>query len=186
MAKALDAPLVVQRVSRLLVECNRSLRHPRLFSEFSRGMSADEREDVVERFWRSHRERVRARVLEAGGLTVHIGVHTFTPFWKGRERETDIGLLFDPARTAEGRFVRAWRASLRGGAPGGRDALRIHLNRPYRGWTDGLVTTLRQEFPQARYLGLELEVSQRLAVRDGADLGGWMARGLEAALATLA
>jgi hypothetical protein len=45
-------------------------------------------------------------------------------------------------------------------------ALNIHLNRPYRGWTDGLTTSLRTELAPARYLGFELEVSQALVPVD--------------------
>jgi hypothetical protein len=41
--------------------------------------------------------------------------------------------------------------------------LRIDLNEPYSGVSDGLTTTLRMEFPKGRYLGIELEVNQRFA-----------------------
>jgi hypothetical protein len=43
--------------------------------------------------------------------------------------------------------------------------LRVKKNYPYRGWTDGLTTTLREQFPAKRYVGLELEVNQALALR---------------------
>ncbi|MDX1493144.1 MAG: N-formylglutamate amidohydrolase [Longimicrobiales bacterium] len=209
MAGVLDAPLVVQRVTRLLVECNRSLGHPRLFSEFSGVLGPEERSAVVERYWRPHRERVREAiegVLEGapqgGPVVVHVGVHTFTPVWKGRPRATDVGLLYDPRRAAEGALARRWReamsrgTSVRGlpstarglpstarGLPstmaGGR--LAIHLNRPYRGWTDGLTTALRQELPPDRYVGLELELSQRFAAQAG-GLGRELGEALRVAL----
>jgi hypothetical protein len=44
--------------------------------------------------------------------------------------------------------------------------MKVHLNRPYRGWTDGLTTSFRAEFPPTRYLGFELEVSQALVPVD--------------------
>lgn len=191
LARELDAPLVVQRVSRLLVECNRSLGHPALFSEFSLGLSEAERAVVLERYWSHHRDAVRRHVDAAPpGLTVvHLGVHTFTSAWKGRRRPTDIGLLYDPRRRTEADLARRWRRELErlvggegwsggvavGGAvdasdgpergsarPVALEGLRVHLNRPYRGWTDGLTTTLRREHYETRYLGIELEVSQRL------------------------
>jgi len=56
-----------------------------------------------------------------------------------------------------------------------------HLNRPYRGWTDGLVTVLRGHDPVERYRGLELEVSQRQA-GSVESLGHTLARGLYDAL----
>lgn len=194
MSEVLGAPLVVQSVTRLLVECNRSLDHPRLFSEFSRRMPAEERDDLVRRYWRAHRESVTGLVADAGSRVVHVGIHTFTPVWKGRDRPTDVGLLYDPARPGEGRLVRAWRkamvsAAWKGPRPSGdlaaRRPLRIHLNRPYRGWTDGLTTALRRELPEGRYLGVELEVSQRLAASSAPELGRWLAQALEEALPVL-
>ena len=41
--------------------------------------------------------------------------------------------------------------------------LRIDMNEPYSGVSDGLTTTLRAEFPRSRYLGIEFEVNQRYA-----------------------
>jgi predicted N-formylglutamate amidohydrolase len=100
---------------------------------------------------------------------VHVGVHTFTPVWRHRRRATDIGILYDPRRGPEAGVARLWRdglASALRGESSAAGALNIHLNRPYRGWTDGLTTSLRTEFPPARYLGLELEVSQALVPVD--------------------
>ena len=184
-------PLVVQTVSRLLVECNRSLDHERLFSEFSAPLPDTERDAVVKRYWRAHRDRVRALVAGADGAdgdmrTVHVGVHTFTPVWRGTPRATDIGFLFDPRRPVEARLARAWRAALRASiesqSPG--RALELHLNRPYRGWTDGLVTTLRGEFAGDRYAGIELEVSQGLR-EEATELGYALGASLVTALETL-
>ena len=79
-------------------------------------------------------------------------------------RRTDVGLLFDPARTAEERFCRALRAALQRELP----ELKIDMNEPYSGVSDGLTTTLRAEFPKTRYLGIEFEVNQRLARGDRA------------------
>jgi hypothetical protein len=43
-------------------------------------------------------------------------------------------------------------------APG----LRVRRNYPYRGVADGFTTALRRRFPADLYLGIELEVNQRL------------------------
>jgi predicted N-formylglutamate amidohydrolase len=162
LARVLDAPLVVQRVSRLLVECNRSIDHPKLWSEFSAGLSDVEKAHVLFRHWQAHRDAVRRAIskVEPGALVVHVSVHTFTPVWDGRPRATDVGLLYDPARVGERRVAMAWQRALAREAPA--RGLGVHLNRPYRGWTDGLVTALRREIPESRYLGFELEVSQGL------------------------
>jgi predicted N-formylglutamate amidohydrolase len=92
---------------------------------------------------------------------VHLGVHTFTPIWNGHPRTVDIGVLFDPHRAFETGVAGALVDALRSMLP----RLRVHRNRPSRGWTDGLTTTLRGVFPASRYAGVELEVSQELAGR---------------------
>jgi len=150
--------------TRLLADVNRSESNPKVFSEFSRAMPNRVRESVLVRVHRPHRARVRDAV--EGGLTgqaqvIHVGVHTFTPVLRGRTRATAIGLLFDPGRPHEAAFVAELQTCLRSLLPG----LRIHRNHPYRGTSDGLTTTLRQEFGPD-YLGIELEVNQAL-VRGG-------------------
>ncbi|MEC9373270.1 MAG: N-formylglutamate amidohydrolase, partial [Planctomycetota bacterium] len=43
LAEHLAAPLIFSRTSRLLIELNRSLDHPRLFSEYTRDLDESER-----------------------------------------------------------------------------------------------------------------------------------------------
>lgn len=159
IARACDAPLVATTTTRLLVECNRSMGHPQLFSEFTRHLSPDERVHVLDRFYHPHRHAVEVEVLRALSShrrVVHIGVHTFTPVLDGKRRLTDIGLLYDPARPFDVAAADALDVHLHLEAP----ELRIRRNYPYRGWTDGLITSLRQHLPRRRYAGIELEVSQ--------------------------
>jgi predicted N-formylglutamate amidohydrolase len=169
LAALLEAPMVVQRMSRLLVECNRSQEHPQIWSEFSRGLGRVDKARLLNDVWQGYRDAVRREIgtIERGVRVVHVSVHTFTPVWRGRRRATDVGLLYDPAREGERRLAGMWRRSL-GEQPSAR-GLVVHRNRPYRGWTDGLVTALRRELPDAGYLGFELEVSQR-CVPAGDDL----------------
>jgi hypothetical protein len=75
-------------------------------------------------------------------------------------RLADIGLLYDPGRAGEKRFCQYWRAALRARDPD----LRIRFNYPYRGAADGHTTALRKRFSARHYLGIELEVNQRLGV----------------------
>lgn len=94
---------------------------------------------------------------------VHVGVHSFTPVLDGEVRPLEVGILLDPGQEAELWLAQSWARGLGGRRPG----LRILLNAPYDGRSDGLVTTLRSEFrtgvrPGCAYVGLELEVSQGL------------------------
>jgi len=164
LARATDAPLVANTVSRLVVECNRSIGHPRVFSEFTRGLSRDERARLLDLYYHPHRGAVEAVVrsaLRTHAVVVHVGVHTFTPVFDGRRRTADVGLLYDPGRAAELVFCDRWLIGLARVAP----ELHVKRNYPYRGWSDGLTTTLRGALPARRYLGVELEVNQALVAR---------------------
>jgi len=158
LARQLRAPLVYSTVSRLLIELNRSPRHPRLFSEFSRPLDAEARDELMQRYYHSYRRRVCElveRSMRGGSTVMHVGVHTFTPVMKGERRTADVGLLYDPARRVERRLADRWLDALRRLRP----ELKLRRNYPYRGTSDGLTTMLRRQFG-SRYAGVELEVNQ--------------------------
>ena len=91
------------------------------------------------------------------GPVVHLSIHSFTPRFAGRARAVDVGLLYDPAHGRERAFAGEWLTALRAR----RGDLRLRRNQPYRGTSDGLTTFLRARLDERRYLGLELEISQR-------------------------
>lgn len=178
LARRFDAPLFRGVVTRLLVDLNRSLPSPTLFSEYALRLEEKERLELLARYWEPYRHAVRRSLedeLARGRTVLHFSVHSFTPKLRGEARPTDLGLLFDPARPAEARFCRALRADLQRELP----ELRIDMNEPYSGVSDGLTTTLRAEFPRARYMGVEFEVNQRFARGERAR---W--RGLQHAIGT--
>lgn len=167
LARRFDAPLFRGVVTRLLVDLNRSLQSPTLFTEYSLRLPEKERVELLARYWEPYRHALRHRVedqLRGGNRVLHFSVHSFTPKLRGEARNTDIGLLFDPSRAAEERFCRRLRAELR------REFadLQIDMNEPYSGVSDGLTSTLRAELPRTRYLGIEFEVNQRFARGDRA------------------
>ncbi len=153
--------LHASKVTRLLVDLNRSPGHPELFSEFSRGLDASERTRVLDRYYFPHRDAV-ASWIEArarrGRQVVHIGVHSFAPRIDGRDRTADVGLLYDPSRLPERVFCSRWKDSLRTIAP----RVRVRRNYPYLGKSDGFTTSLRARHGSQHYLGIELEVNQRV------------------------
>ena len=159
-ARSLHAPLVHSTTSRLLIELNRSPRHRQLFSEFSRGLGHDERERVLERYYRPYRSRVGALVADAIAHrldALHVSSHSFTPELHGEVRRADVGLLYDPARRAERDLCRAWQDAIRRADAG----LTVRRNYPYRGTADGLTTYLRTLHADPRYAGIEIEINQK-------------------------
>lgn len=159
-AAALSAPLFTATTTRLLVELNRSLGHPQLFSEFTKNIDERIKAELLQKYWHPYRHAVEAaiiRQINSAGQVVHISVHSFTPVLHGHVRRTDVGLLYDPGRPRERRFCRRWQQNLCAAAPG----LTVHRNAPYRGIADGFVTALRRRFSGRQYVGVELEVNQR-------------------------
>lgn len=164
-SRRLDAPLVYSTTTRLLVDLNRSPGHRRLFSEFTRDLASAEKEAILAQHYTPYRQRVETLVAEAirrGERVLHLSVHSFTPELDGEVRNADIGLLYDPARRGERPFCHRWRSALASLRPG----LRVRCNYPYRGASDGLVTSLRRRIAPNRYLGIELEVNQRWPLGD--------------------
>ena len=112
LAAAAKAPLIKTEITRLLVEVNRSPGHRKLFSEFTAPLSPAERKELLEKFYRPHREKIEKsieRLIKKSSCVIHVGVHTFTPELDGDIRSADIGLLYDPVRPGETQFARLWQ-----------------------------------------------------------------------------
>lgn len=166
LAGALAAPLSVSTTSRLLIDLNRSLGHPRLYSGATRHASATVRREILEHHYLPYRNRIEADVeaiIACGGRVIHIASHSFTPVLDGKVRNADIGLLYDPARRGELELCGRWQAQLRALAP----ELKVRRNYPYTGKSDGLAAYLRRRFPDGVYVGIELEINQSHVFQGG-------------------
>ncbi len=185
-AANLAAPLFAATTTRLLIELNRSLDHPQLFSEFSRTLDPAARNNLIEQFYHPYRNAVAQFIddsLKLDRSILHISVHSFTDILNGVERALDIGLLFDPSREAEAATCRAGMHHFNVLSP----SLCVRLNEPYLGTDDGFTTHLRLHIPPERYIGIELELRQGLlyqaaARRDMADL---VSQAFQAAMTSL-
>ena len=147
--------------SRLLIDLNRSLHHPGLFSDFSRDLSRHEKEKVIERWYTPFRSTALAAVRQTiarHGTVLHLSVHSFTPVLNGVVRSNDIGILYDPRRPGEKGLAR----HLADGMRVIDRHLSVRMNHPYRGVADGHTTALRRLFDGGSYLGIEIEINQRL------------------------
>ena len=152
-AAATGAPLFYSTVSRLLVELNRPLGHPQVFFL---DLSEKTRAALLRRYYFPYWNAVQ-KAARHGRRVLHLSCHSFTPRFRGAQRTTDIGLLFDPARPAEAAFCRRWRDAILGQSP----RLRVRYNDPYPGVFPSLVDSLRQEFGARRYVGIQIEVNQK-------------------------
>jgi predicted N-formylglutamate amidohydrolase len=166
LASALAAPLVSSTVSRLLIDLNRSIGHPQLFSAVTRAAPAEIRSQIVDEHYRPYRMQAEHLITQAvarGRRVIHISSHSFTAELDGKVRETDVGLLYHPARRGEAELCARWKETLTALAP----ELRIHRNYPYAGKGDGLTSHLRMRFTPGDYVGIELEVNQGIVFTAG-------------------
>lgn len=167
LGSGLGARTMRSRVTRLLVDLNRSAHNPRVFSSITRALPRAERLKLLSRHHLPHWERTRdavSRGIAERGRVLHLGVHSFTPVLEGVARKPDVALLYDPARPGELELCTRWCEALSAALPD----LVIRRNNPYRGDSDGMTTAFRRSFSAARYLGVEIEVSQRHVGPDGA------------------
>jgi predicted N-formylglutamate amidohydrolase len=166
LAAVLGAPLFVSTASRLLIDLNRSIGHPGLYSEATRGAPAAVRRAILERHYLPYRSRVEAHIaaeIAHGNRVIHLSSHSFTPVLDGEVRNADIGLLYDPGRPGEAELCRRWQARLKASAPGWK----VRRNYPYTGRSDGFTAYLRRRFPAEAYAGIELEINHRHVLAGG-------------------
>jgi predicted N-formylglutamate amidohydrolase len=149
LSRELGAPLLTVDWSRLLVESNRSPHNPRIWSEFTAGLSPAERQQILDRYWWPHRNEVLAAVqagVDSSRRVVHIAVHSFTGVLRGEERNAEISLLYDPARPGEVDLCNRWIAALRELFP----EFRVRRNYPYRGNADDMAAAPVSQSPVRR------------------------------------
>lgn len=171
LARALGATLHLGRWSRLVADANRSSFHPRVVPRTTGGrripanhdLGRSERRERIARYWQPYREAVEAdldRVVAAHGRVLHISIHSFVERLGGRERCFEAGLLYNPARRLE--RAMADRLHRRLAAAG----YRVRRNQPYSGLEDGFCMRMRAERLPSAYLGMEIEINQRLIRRE--------------------
>lgn len=159
---AFQCDFIQGTVSRLLIDCNRSLSHPHCFSEFSKPFSTEIKEQLTITYYLPYREKLQSLIKQylAQGLQVcHLSIHSFTPVLNERIREADLGLLYDPRRLKEKNLAKQWQQQLKQQ----EKQLRVRLNYPYHGKSDGFTSALRKQYAEENYLGLEIEMNQLFA-----------------------
>ncbi len=109
--------------------------------------------DVFHRpYWDAVRRDVAARVHDRGRCLL-LSSHSFDPALDPGNRRFDLGVLYDPARGFESALAERLLFGL------ARAGLSVRANQPYDGVGPGITTSLRDEHPDERYAGIQLEAS---------------------------
>ncbi len=162
------------KYARVLIDLNRSPHNRKLIPKASFGVTVPGNADLppaerrirMERYYEPYRTALHEnidRTIARYGTCLHFSVHSFASRMKGIRRRADLGVLYDPGRSPEAsvaaQLVEAFRQA----------GFLVRRNYPYRGTGDGVTTATRKLFRPAAYLGLELELNERLLERP-ADL----------------
>lgn len=135
IARRLDVPAVLSRVSRLLIDPNRGSDDPTLIMRISDGavvpgnrtLDDAERQRRIETWYEPYHRAVEAAIyacIASGKAPVLLSVHSFTETWKGWPRPWHAGVLWD----SDPRLAKPLIAALE--AEGG---LVVGDNQPYSG-----------------------------------------------------
>lgn len=160
LIKAVPCSYHMASVSRLLIELNRSERHPRLFSSISNQLNIETKQLLLQQYYYPYRNEVYNKIKELikkNYKVLHISIHSFTPELNGEGRNNDIGLLFDSRRRMERRICEKWKTIIKEL----EEDLYVRYNYPYLGNADGFPSCLRKRFSEKYYLGIELEINQK-------------------------
>ncbi|PLX70288.1 MAG: hypothetical protein C0602_05610 [Denitrovibrio sp.] len=159
-AKLTSAKLFTFAVSRLLVDGNRSVSNPNLFSKYAKAMDEDKRHQALQEYYLPFRRGVYEAV-SASKFVIHLSFHSFTSELYGKVRDYEAGILFDPARVNEKKIAKELIRYLTKHA-----GIRVKSNKPYKGSADGHTTSLRSQFSKDRYTGIEIELSHKLSIEE--------------------
>lgn len=118
LSARLDAPLFHTSYSRLVVDCNRPLDNASLIPETSettaipgnRDLSAADRAERLETLFNPFQSAVSRRLdlrSAAGKPTFVVGVHSYTPVYKGVARRWHAGVLYAGATRFAGHLIEA-------------------------------------------------------------------------------
>jgi predicted N-formylglutamate amidohydrolase len=139
LSKLLDAPLILQRYSRLAYDCNRPPESEGAMPELSEifeipgnknllpAARLARTQEIYRPFHRAVDDFLDRRAAERR-LTIIVTMHSFTPVYKGKTRDFDVGFLFDRDNWLANFLIKAFPTE------------KARLNEPY-GPKDGVMHT---------------------------------------------
>ena len=165
LARLLDAPLVLQRYSRLVYDCNRPPDSPDAMPEISettsipgnQGLSSAEKLERTVEIYRPFHAAV-AQLLDrraaTGVRSLVVSIHSFTPVYNGMGRSVELGILHDRDTRLAARLITSFRD------------VDARLNEPY-GPKDGVLHTLDLHAAPRGLLHAMIEVRNDLVSTEG-------------------
>ncbi len=161
LAERLEAPAVLTRFSRLLIDANRGEDDPTLVMRLSDGRiipgnaHIDHAEIDTRRrlYWQPYRDAIGemiAAMSAKGPVPAVVSLHTFTPMWRGVPRPWQVAALWD----SDARLARPLIAAL------AAEGLVVGDNEPYDGALRG--DTLYDQVTRRGLAGLLIETRQDL------------------------
>jgi len=186
LSQRLGATFIAQRFSRLVIDCNRTSDRADAMPSVSDGsmipgnaeLTDEERQARIAQVYRPYHDAIAAALdARAGGPTIVVALHSFTPVMAGFRRPWRFGVL----HLGGSPYSDAVLAALRGDPDTGE----VGDNEPYA--MDGIDFTIPHHAIGRGLDYAELEVRQDLlADEDGQDaVAAILARVLPAALASL-
>lgn len=187
MSTALDVPLVVQRISRLVYDCNRPPDVEDAIPAKSEiydipgnvDLTFAQRGDRVARFYEPFRDAMATCIdlrMAFGSEPVIVSIHSFTPVYDGVRRHLHLGVLHDrDSRYADSLLDAAT----------GFDDLVIARNEPY-GPQDGVMHTLVEHATSRGLLNAMIEIRNDLLADEASQramaerLTHWVSNALKA------
>jgi len=104
MVNQLNAPLIFQQYSRLVIDCNRPIASLELIPVSSentqipgnRHLDSYNRAKRINEIWKPYQEFIKQHLLKKKEKqSMIISMHSFTPVFNGKRRPWDIGLLYN-------------------------------------------------------------------------------------------
>lgn len=176
LADALDATLILQPYSRLVIDCNRPLHSPESIVRISDGSlipgnqpvseadAAQRQSEIFAPYHACIRDQLDAR-QRRGQATALIAIHSFTPVYGGQPRPWHVGVLYN----RDARLALALGAALRAEA-----GLRVGNNEPYT-VSDETDYSIPEHAERRGLPHVELEIRQDL-IADEAGQQQWALR----------
>jgi predicted N-formylglutamate amidohydrolase len=163
LAEALDAPLILQRFSRLVYDCNRPpdaasampVRSEIYDIPGNTGLSEAARQRRIEAIYRPFRDAIARHLdnkIAEGDAPAVITIHSFTPIFHGQRRAVELGLLHDDDAALADAMLRA--------SAEGTD-LDVRRNEPY-GPKDGVTHTLQVDAVERGLMNVMIEIRNDL------------------------